>query len=323
MRALLERVIYQVPYAALLLFLGLVGILSSILWTGDLWLPEHLPQFFESQQQLLGQVLLMVLIPAYMLALLTITQRRSMKNALLLHNSGVITDHPDQWLRPLPTQKLCIGMLLGFVYAFAVNLPVEWLLRMSSLDGQELSIILGQCLTWVTACFALSYRLHTASAFDRQGQQVTVELFSSLKLQPFAFNGVDDVLLIAGAMALSVVQSLDAQFRLGNYLAALLVALPAAIYLLLRPMWALHKKLSVQKQTLLARIGDHIAERTGSNQAIAELELSLQHRDRISRAYTWPLDLGLVYRLLFYGVIPPLAWSAAALVEMLVQDVIG
>jgi len=323
MRATLERVIYQVPFAALSLSLGLILILSLIFWAGDVWLPEHLPQFFESQEQLLGQVLLLVLIPAYMLALLIITQRRSMKNALKLHSSGVITDHPNRWLRPLPTKRLCIGMLFGLFYALAVNLPTEWIFRLHTIDSQELSIILGQCLTWVTACIALSYRLHTATAFDRQGQQVKVDLFNSLKLQPFAFNGVDDVLLITGALALSVVQSLDAQFRLGNYLAALLVALPAAIYLLLSPMWALHRKLLAQKQLLLVHINNYIAGGAEPGQSITELELKLQHRDRITRAYTWPLDLALVYRLIFYGVIPPLAWSAAALVEVLLQSFIA
>ena len=54
-----------------------------------------------------------------------------------------------------------------------------------------------------------------------------------------------------------------------------------------------------------------------------ELELLLQHRDRLRQSHTWPFDLGLVYRLLLYVVIPPLAWLGAALVETAVEGLIS
>ena len=53
------------------------------------------------------------------------------------------------------------------------------------------------------------------------------------------------------------------------------------------------------------------------------LEPLLQARDRINALHTWPLDFSIWSRLFFYGLIPPLAWLAAALVEIVVERVIG
>jgi hypothetical protein len=53
------------------------------------------------------------------------------------------------------------------------------------------------------------------------------------------------------------------------------------------------------------------------------LEPLLQRRDRINAIHTWPLNVSMISRLLIYGVIPPAAWVGAALVERMVEDLLG
>ena len=319
MRRMLDHFIYQTPYAALWLATGLALLTSLFFLSANVWLPSELPQFFDSQAQLLGQVLLMTLMPSYVLGMSIVAQRRSLRSARKLQASGLIKDHPDNWLRPIPTVKAGIGVLLGLLYAITVNLPTEWVLRLTDIDFQEGSIVAGQSLVWISCGVALAFRFHSATLFNEQGRTVAIDIYDSSKLEPFARNGVDDVLLITGAIALTAIQALDAQFRLGNFLAALLVALPAAVYLLIRPMWAVHLRLSQQKREFIDDINLQIARLRAAAAPIPELELLLQHRDRLKHTYTWPMDLAIVYRLLFYVVIPPLAWLGAALMETAVQ----
>jgi hypothetical protein len=318
-RRMLEHFIYQTPYAALWLAAGLALLLSLYFQSVNLWLPTELPQFYGSQAQLLGQVLLMITIPAFVLSLVIVTQRRSMRRARALHASGLITDHPDNWLRPIPALRMCVGIVAGFLYAITVNIPTEWIVRLSDIDFQEAGIVAGQSLVWMSCGLGWSIRFNNAALFDQRGQEVAIDIYDSDQLELFARNGVDDVLLVTGAIALSALQALDAQFRLGNYLAALIVAVPTAVYLLIRPMWAIHRRLSQQKREFIAAINTQITRLRETATPIPELELLLQHRDRLKHTYTWPIDLAIVYRLLFYVVIPPLAWLGAALMETVVQ----
>jgi len=53
------------------------------------------------------------------------------------------------------------------------------------------------------------------------------------------------------------------------------------------------------------------------------MEALLSHRDRIAESVTWPIDVKLASRIALYVVLPPIAWSAAAMVEMLIERFIA
>ena len=56
---------------------------------------------------------------------------------------------------------------------------------------------------------------------------------------------------------------------------------------------------------------------------LVRMEALLSHRDRIADLSTWPLDVKLASRIALYVVLPPIAWSAAALVEVLIERFIA
>jgi hypothetical protein len=134
-----------------------------------------------------------------------------------------------------------------------------------------------------------------------------------------------DVVIVVGGLAIAAVQSIDAQFRIQNYAAALVVAVPAGTALLIRPMWSLHQRLAERKKKLLEDVCLQVGMASEQNSAtdMAVLESLLQRRDRIKAINTWPLDVAIWRRLFFYVLIPPLAWSGAALVEVLIDKTLG
>jgi hypothetical protein len=55
---------------------------------------------------------------------------------------------------------------------------------------------------------------------------------------------------------------------------------------------------------------------------LRELDTLLDMRERVAQAPAWPFDLAGVRRILLYAVLPPFTWAAAALVEILIDQLL-
>jgi hypothetical protein len=218
-----------------------------------------------------------------------------------------------------------MGAGLGLLYALLVNTPLNWLTDFVHAGSETRSIVIGQAVLWTLVGLTLSYRLHTAFAYNKLGRSIRFDLLDVSSVAPFAKNGVDDVLAIAILLALSTTQALDAQFRFDNYAAAMLIALPAAGFLFLLPMLSIHRRLAHARTQYVEEMNSQIASasRELESEAIQKLELLLQHRDRVRESMTWPLDWTIYSRLAFYVILPPLAWLGAAFVEFGVDRMLG
>jgi hypothetical protein len=279
----------------------------------------------DSKPQLLGMVLLFILVPMWMFACFFATQRHSLALARQLEAiSNTRTKISNEILR-FPMRQVIIGFAAGLLYALAFSIPS--LQIASTLNGEwgTLSITVGQLTLSVCVGILLSVRLHIAGLFSALGKEIEFSIFEQTPLQAFAKVGMLDVVIVVGGMAIATVQSLDAQFRLENYLSAVVIAAPAALALLYRPMREIHKRMLARKKELLAPINALIAQASEASTSddIRLLEELLQRRDRILALHTWPLDISIWRRLAFYVLIPPLAWAGAALMEVFVNRVIG
>ena len=178
---------------------------------------------------------------------------------------------------------------------------------------------------WLLVGLLLGIRAVSAHSFNRLGRVVRFDLFQLERLKPLSRSGTVDVLTVAGLLAFTPLQSLDAEFRWYNYNFVLLIAPPATLVLLLLPLWPVHLRIRSEKSRQLSQINDRIEEtRTdASRNDILRLETLLAHRDRLLGQRTWPLSTALLSRVLLYFIIPPLAWIGAALVEMLLDRMIG
>jgi hypothetical protein len=148
-----------------------------------------------------------------------------------------------------------------------------------------------------------------------------VDVFATDPLRPFARVGLVDFLLAMAGLTLSALQSLDAEFRWYDYASVSAVTLPGAALLLVLPMWGVHRALGEAKARALAAVQDRIAgvDRGLAGDALAQLNGLLERRRHLRAVHTWPLDPSGIARVAFYLVIPPLAWVAAALVELAVD----
>ena len=314
---LLDYFIYSARYAAPIASLSSLTLLTILFFVSGTFQPEILPEFYSTFEQLLGTVLLLILIPAFLLVFLISGQRRSMRYAQELSNDGTSDQGPEVWLRPINARVPLVGAGLGLLYALIANTPLSWLADFVSSDSETRSIVIGQAVLWTLVGLTLSYRLHTAFAYNKLGRTVRLDLLDTRKVAPFAKNGVDDVLAIALLLVLSTTQSLDAQFRFENYAAAMLIALPAAVFLLVLPMFSIHRRLVRERAEYLEEMARQIASasRELAPENIRQLELLMQHRDRIGDTLTLPLDWRIYSRLAFYVILPPIAWLGAAFVE--------
>lgn len=294
------------------------------LYSGAL-LPEAIPQYFSSLIEVVGQVLLIILTSAFLISYLIVAQRRSLGFADKLVASHLITSDPADWVQKIRGRTVLLGVLIGFLYGLLFNVPAEWRNFFGSLGFLLQSIVVGQVFLWTIVGLVLAYRLHTAFSFYKMGKIVPIDLYDTSKYGSFARNGLDDVFGIAMLLVLATLQSLDAQFRLANYITAWIIALPAAASLLILPMLSLHRRLLAHKKEFLREMHRQVsdASRVTEPSSLAQIELLLQHRDRIQHTSAWPIDLSVASRLVLYIVIPALAWLGAAFVEVVLDKVLG
>jgi hypothetical protein len=274
---------------------------------------------FTSQAQLTGMILLMTLVPIWMLGCFIVTQRHSLAMAKRLDADLA------QSVLILPRRYVVAGLCGGLVYALALNVPIGQVELVLSGNGPMIAVFVGQLVVWICVGFLLAIRLYVGKLFYQLGKTIKISIFEQSPLQPFARVGMLDVGIVVGALVIAVVQSIDAQFRLGNYATAFLVAVPAGTALLIRPMWSLHRRLAERKQKLLEQVCQQleVASEQTSAADMAVLESLLQRRGRIKAIHTWPVDVAIWRRLFFYVLIPPLAWSGAALVEVVIDKFLG
>jgi hypothetical protein len=279
---------------------------------------DALEMGFSSQDQLMGMILLMMVMPTWMIGCMFVTQRHSMSIARRLSPQLVVA------IGEVPQPYVWSGLVAGLLYALAFNVPTGQYSQVFAGNGPMISVFIGQVLIWLGVGVLIAIRLYIGGEFYRAGEIVKITIFEQAQLESFARVGMLDVAIVVGCMVVATVQSIDAQFRVVNYLTALLVAVPAAVALLMRPMWSVHRRLQARKQELMKDIQEKIeaAPEQGDDASIAALECLLRRRDRINALHTWPLDFAIWSRLFFYGLIPPLAWLGAAVAEILVQGLL-
>ena len=314
----LDFLIYRARYTAEIIGpLVLLSLSALFLYSGALF-SESLPQAYSSSEELLGQVLLLILTPAFLVTYLVVAQRRSLRFADRLVASHLVSSDPADWLQKIAGRTVLLGAIVGFLYGVGFNLLPEWRNSFFSLDFQVQSLVIGQVLLWTVVGFVLTYRIHTALCFYKQGKVVPIDLYDTSKYEPFARNGLDDAFGITVLLVLTLLQALDAEFRLANYINAWVIAFPAGAALLILPMLSLHRRLLAHKKEFLEEMHRQVADasRVAEPDSLIQIELLMQHRDRVRHTSAWPIDLSIAFRLILFIIIPPLAWLGAAFVEL-------
>jgi len=186
----------------------------------------------------------------------------------------------------------------------------------------DLAMVLGSMCVWIFSAQVIYLRAHNGALLTRLGREaLDVDLYRPQALEAFARIGILDVLIVAGVLALTPFQSLDAEFRYFNYFFAFLVGVPTGLFLLVAPMWGIQQHLRAAKTRALREVDAQIAaaDRGAEDGAVARMNALVARRQYLEGVHHWPIGFRSVSRVAVYFIIPPLAWIGAALVEMLVE----
>ncbi len=322
MRRAIYEFVFSWRYAPLTTALGLITLMLCLIFLAGAHRTEIIPYYFGSQREYIGMILLILIMPSYMATSAIWSIRRTADLAAQL-DKQYATDLTGS-ITKLPTGILLISAALGLAYAVLFNIPGSGVQFFTAPSSEKLTIF-GQSLIWILVASFICLRVHASNQFRRAGARVPIDIFEASHLRPFARVGLIDALVMAGGLVLSTVQSLDFSFRPDNYSKALIVTLPALAFLMINPMWLIHHRMAALKDGELRELNEAIARTSKrlTTQDMQSLEILLQRRERTARLSTWPIDVSVLQRFLFYIIIPPLAWVGAALVESLVNSAIA
>ena len=274
--------------------------------------------FGMSNRQMQGTALLFALLPPYSLLMQYHAWHMAHRSAAELEpltpRGSVallreLTGSPGWWTPLIVTA--------GTLYGSNDFSQLDWVLRIRELSWFDLWFRLSAIVAWGFVFWMLAWRLYCTRALHQIGGVLELDVYRLDRLRHFMRVPLFHLLIVMGAMALMPLQALDLDLRWINYRAGLLVGVPAAILLFVLPTWALHKNM---RQTIVRRLDELQLEIDHCDRSdFAQLALLTQHRETVRGFSSWPVDVGLIGKLLFYLVIPPLAWVAAALVERMVD----
>jgi hypothetical protein len=304
---------------AILPGLTLLVLLAAWFWAMGAFDPPAVPVFSGSRREVIGMALMLTLLPPYLVAGAIAVQRYSLRLLDELRPPLVQPQDRDEVRRAIEAgwrHAWPFGVVLGLVMG-SLNTSLAEALAATIAPRVHLGLTMGQIVIWLLIGLVLAIRFETARAFRRLGRVVELDLFRLDQLKPLARSGLADMMVVAGALAISPLQSLDAEFRWYNYHFALIVSGMAVGLLLVWPLWPVHRRVRAEKARRIGEIDALIAPESSASDrdAIQRVEVLLAHRDRVAGLRTWILSTDLAWRFFFYLVIPPLAWAGAALVE--------
>ena len=319
----------RLPYPVISVSLA-VGVVTLVYYVvSGAWFPDEHSQFWTSPRQITGMALTYVLILSYLSGFFIYGARRTMESVSELRPlfSAIEAETLVARLNQMPRYRFWIatgvGVLLGYAnidlrtVTTSVGVLPTW--------PMDLSLALGSMAVWIFASQVVYTGIENGLTLTRLGRScIEVDLFQMQRLKPFARVGILSTLMVMGALAITPLQALDAEFRAVNYTFAFAVGLPVALLLLVLPMWGIHRRLLEEKARALAQADASIAiaERDHAANALTYLNALLERRAFLRSLHTWPMDLSGIARVGLYLIIPPLAWVGAALVEIGVQALV-
>jgi len=279
-------------------------------------------EFGMSDRRRFGTILMFSIIPAYILAMQyyawrvawQTTETYSAQTPLVARiHAQRANERPGLWMWPV-----IVGGTLFGLYDFS---QFSWLSALGSQTAFDLWFNFIALTTWALVFWMLCWRLHCALQFHALGKKLDLDVYQLDGLDKFVRQPLFSLLIIAGSMALMPLQSLDFELRWFNFRAGLIVSIPSMLLLVVPPIWGLHVNMRDLIKTRVAELQAQI--NICDRNDFAQLALLTEHRETVRDFNSWPLDIALVGKVLFYVIIPPLAWVAAALVEQVVDGVIA
>lgn len=217
-----------------------------------------------------------------------------------------------------------IALVLGGMFAIfaSINPSSHDYNPASEIFATSIASAFGQLFMWSTIAVTLFLVLNDDLLLYRYGKSVRVNIYNLDRLNGFGRAVLSQFLMVVGALALSILQSLDREFQWVNYANGLYVGIPSAIIFVFLPTWTIRKNIRLEKAQALDSINTQIQLTSTEldNDSLVRLNGLIARRDQVQHTRTWPMDISIFTRFLFYVLIPPLAWLGAALMEVMLDS---
>ena len=192
--------------------------------------------------------------------------------------------------------------------------------------GTDLAGDLGAVAVWLAMTTAMASLLQNGRRVGRLAHHLReIDLLRADRLLPFARIAIVSTLSLTGSLALFPFLMIDVGASPTTVLPGLVATLLPMGALLLLPLLPARREITAEKARQLARINLRLASlRAGSGyeRNFRQVSTLLDMREHIERVPDWPVNTGVIGRLGFYLIIPPLTWVGAAMIENLVDAVL-
>ena len=187
---------------------------------------------------------------------------------------------------------------------------------------EDVVMVASTALVWMVMTSAIFALVHNARLFNRLAKLVSVDLLHTETLTPFGRVAVISTLALIGAQAAFPLLWLDGDDPI-NSLPGIVATAAPMVFLFLLPVWPVHRAIATAKAAELARIS-HLIKAFGATppettDGFERLNPLLVYRREIVQVREWPFNTGIMTRLGFYLIIPPITWVGAALIENIVD----
>jgi len=182
-------------------------------------------------------------------------------------------------------------------------------------------------LTWISILQAYNVVFSGVFQFKRLGERHTsIDILDMAPLNTYSKVGISTLLIIVGSYTIVPVAYLDRAELLRPALLSLMISLPTALFFLLVPIVALHRRIKSEKRQELQIITRAITgqreilhrSRLGTEAPVSTLDL-LQYRKYVEDIDEWPIDHSGTIRMVVYVLVPVSSWVASHFVELLLR----
>jgi hypothetical protein len=260
----------------------------------------------------------------------SLTRLSSELGTIRAHLLPAFADAATEVTRNRRPRRLAAATLAGLAFGFAMTVDEIGEL----VPGYDQARVFAWIpvvlpLLWTAIFHAFATMLENArylsalgarrSALGARGVRVTLHDLAPLDV--FANAGIRHLTMIVVGLAVIPVQTiLTGDISWIDFVPALSVSVPMAAALLLAPIWGVHRGIVAAKRAELERLDATIGLEPPAS---ADAFVRRLYRHEVARTPEWPLSGRNVARVVGFALLPPLAWSTAAVVESLVSRFIG
>ncbi|MEM9396834.1 MAG: hypothetical protein AAF991_05095 [Pseudomonadota bacterium] len=216
--------------------------------------------------------------------------------------------------------QVFIAIIAGLVHCYFLG-------NFSSPTPLAISTTITTVLLWVGMMTTLPQLFENARLFSKLGRIANPDLLRPSRHAAFGSAALRPGLTVIGlisAYGLLFLGDVSRAFAPIGFTMGLSIF--ALVGLVALPLRGIRLRIRETRERALRELDSRLALLPVDNVAgaaaneLQEIDLLLDMRERVAQAPGWPFDLNGVKRILFYIVLPPLTWAAAALVEMMIES---